>query len=205
MVLRIACVVEGHAERESVPILLRRIAQTVDPELTLEIPQPIRIPKSKLLKAGELERAVDLAARKVDSHGSILIVIDSDDDCPAELGPLLLGRAISSRGDLPVGVVVAKREFEAWFIAAAASLQGQRGLVENLQPPHDPEEISDAKGWLGTRMVGEGSYTSTLDQPALTAVFDLSAARAADSFEKCYREVTRLLARPKTVDPASRP
>jgi hypothetical protein len=36
-------------------------------------------------------------------------------------------------------------------------------------------------------------YREVLDQPALTALFDLSAARRADSFDKCFREVERLL------------
>jgi len=37
-------------------------------------------------------------------------------------------------------------------------------------------------------------YAETLDQPAFAALFDLRAARRADSFMKCCREVARLLA-----------
>ena len=36
---------------------------------------------------------------------------------------------------------------------------------------------------------------SCLDQAALTQIFDMAAARRADSFDKCYREITGLLNR----------
>ena len=42
--------------------------------------------------------------------------------------------------------------------------------------------------------MGSGrNYIETLDQPALAARFDLDLARRADSFDKCYREIIRLL------------
>ena len=31
------------------------------------------------------------------------------------------------------------------------------------------------------------------DQPALAALFDIEQARRADSFDKCYRDIVRLL------------
>jgi hypothetical protein len=120
-------------------------------------------------------------------------MIDADDDCPAELGPRLLEWANHARSDIPVAVVLAKVEFEAWFLAAAASLGGRRGLCQPLMAPPDPERVRDAKGWLSRNMAGSRHYSETLDQAALAAVFDLQAARAADSFDKCYREIRRLI------------
>lgn len=93
----------------------------MDPKVQLEIPNPIRIQRSKLKVAGELEKAVHLAARKVAPERRILILMDADDDCPATLAPALLERARAARGDLAVGVVFATREFESWFVAAAAN------------------------------------------------------------------------------------
>jgi hypothetical protein len=151
----------------------------------------LRIPKSKLIRRGELERAVDLAARKIGGLGAMLLLFDGDDDCPAELGPRLAQRVAEVRNDLPSAVVLAKREFEAWFLAAAESLRGLRGLHADLQPPPDPEAVRGAKEWLAERMAG--GYSETLDQPALAARFDLDMARRAPSFDKCYREVVRLL------------
>lgn len=190
--MRIACIVEGHGEVEAVPILIRRIAASMDPAVYPKVLHPMRVASSKLVKEGEFERAVEFAARKCGVDGAIFIVLDCDDGCPAELGPALLERAVAARTDRRIAVVLAKREYEAWFLAAGVSLRGKRGLPNNLIPPDDPEGIRDAKGWLAERISG-GSYSETTDQPALGAVFDMEAARTADSFDKCYREIVRLV------------
>lgn len=192
--MRVACIVEGHGDVDAVPVLLRRLARTLDPLLPFQVEQPIRVTKSKLLQTGELERAVELAARKIGGAGAIFILLDSDEHCPAELGPALLRRASAVRSDVSISIVLAKQEFEAWFLAAAESLRGRRGLRDDLEPPADPEGIRGAKEWLTGHMVGNQHYVETLDQPALAAVFDLEAARRAASFDKCWRELERLIA-----------
>ncbi len=191
--LRIASIVEGHGECEAVPILVRRIAYTLDPGLTPVVHPVIRVPASKLVKQGEIERAIELATRKNAGQGGVLVLLDCDDGCPAEDGPVLLRRAVQARSDLPISVVLAKREFESWFLAAAESLRGHRGLPNDLAGPPDPEAVRGAKEWLEHRMPPGQAYTEASDQPALTAIFDLDAARRADSFDKCHRELIRLL------------
>jgi len=193
MPLRIACIVEGHGDVAAVPVLLRRICAAIVPFAQLVVDPTIRVPRSKLVKQGEVERSVELAARRMSARGAVLILIDSNGDCPAQLGPLLLDRAKKQRSNLPIGVVLAKREFEAWFLAAAPSLRGKRGLPADLESPADPEAIQGVKEWLTSRMPHDRSYGETLDQAALAAQFDLEAARQSDSFDKCYREVARLL------------
>ena len=192
MTVQISCIVEGHGEMEAVPILIRRIAENLYPELEIRTPPPIRVSRDKVVKAGELERRVEFAARRIRGQGAIFILLDSDDDCPARLGPALLGRALQARSDLPIAVVLAKHEFESWFIAAINSLRGQRGLKENIQPPEKPEAVRGAKGWISRQMENH-SYRETLDQPKLTARFDFDQARRTDSFDKCYRDTVRLL------------
>jgi Domain of unknown function (DUF4276) len=187
-------VVEGHGDIEAVPIVVRRIAEQILLPVIVLVTAPLRIPKSRLVKPGELERAVELAARRVAGGGGVLVVLDSDDDCPAQTGPALLARAASVRNGLPVAVVLAKSEFESWFVAAAESIAGSAGLLVDLQAPPDPESIRGAKEWLTQRMVGTRSYSPTLDQPALARQFDLTMARRADSFDKFHRETARLLA-----------
>jgi hypothetical protein len=191
--MQIAAIVEGHGECEAVPILIRRIAHSLDPALSLEIDPVIRVPASRLIKQGEIERTVEYAARKITGQRGILVLLDCDDGCPAESGPDLLHRAKVARPDLPVSVVLAKREYEAWFLAAAESLRGARGLATDIVRPEQPEEIRAAKEWLTERMSPGRSYSESSDQSALTAVFDMAAARSADSFDKCHREVERLL------------
>ncbi len=121
-------------------------------------------------------------------------MIDADDDCPAMLGPQMQRWAQSARPDIPIGVVLATREFEAWFVAAAESLRGQHGRPDSLTPHPQPESVRDAKGWIADRRPRSQGYSAPVDQPALTRIFDLEMARArSDSFDKCYREITRLL------------
>lgn len=191
MIVHLSCVVEGKGEEQAVPILIRRIAERVDPSLAVQIPKPVLIKRNRL---SELENRVQMAAKKMQGPGGVLILLDGEGECPAQLGPELLRRATQVSGDLPLGVVCAKQEFEAWFLAAAESIGGQRGLPATMQPPADPEAISDAKGWLRGHMPKNRKYSEPRDQPALSAVFDLDQARSrSDSFDKCYREVERLL------------
>ena len=190
---RIVAIVEGHGEVDAVPVLLRRIVERTVPNVAVEVPRPIRVQRHRVLKPGELERAVELAALRAGPDGGILILLDADDDCPAELGPVLLRRAAESQPDQSIRVVLAKAEYEAWFLAAAASIAGQRGVDESASPPPNPESIRDAKGWLSVRMPRGQRYRPTLHQAALSAVFDLDTARASPSFDKMWRDVNSLL------------
>ena len=199
MTVQIGCIVEGHGEVEAVPVLIRRLAANLYPELTVIVPRPIRIAKNKLLQAGGLEKWIEVVSVRVGAQGAIFVILDSDDGCPAELGPELLHRASRVQTGLPVAVVLAKCEFEAWFLAAAESLQGRRGLRKDLHPPSDPEMIRGAKEWLTYRMEGSRTYSETDDQPALAALFDMEQARQADSFDKCYRDIVRLLSELRNV------
>ena len=191
--IRIASIVEGHGECEAVPILIRRIACALDPALNLEVHPVLRVPASRLIKEGEIERAIEFAARKNSRQGAILILLDCEDGCPATEAPSLLRRARSARPDLPVAVVLAKREFETWFLASAQSLGGHRGLPADLMSHPAPEGVRGAKEWLTQKMPPGRGYSESSDQPAFTALFDLDAARRSDSFDKCYREIVRLL------------
>lgn len=193
--VKIAAIVEGHGECEAVPLLIRRIALTIDPGFVPTVLPPLRVPASRLRKNGEMERSVTLASRKLQGRGGILVLIDCDWDggCPAHDGPALLERAKQARSDYPISVVLAMKEYEAWFLAAAESLGGKRGLPENIVAPSVPEGIRDAKGWLAEKMPLGASYSETADQSAFTALFDMEIARRADSFDKCYRDISNML------------
>ena len=196
-VIRIACIVEGQGEKAAVPVLLKRIAREVLPNSPdVLVTQPLlRVHRDKIVKEGEVERSVDLAARKRgQGRGGILILLDADDDCPMELAEELLRRARAERGDQHIRVVLAKREYEAWFLAAARSLAGREGIDESTMPPAQPESIRGAKGWLSRCMPRNSSYSPVYDQRELTRHFDMDAARhSARSFDKLWRDVSALL------------
>jgi hypothetical protein len=192
---RIALIVGGHGETEAVPILIRRIASAHDPGLHVDFVPTFRVPEDRLRKTSELERHVEIAARRLAGDGGILILLDCDWNaaCAKRDAPELLHRARAVRPDIPISVVLACQEFETWFIAAARSLRGKRGLPEDLETPELPEGIRGAKEWLRNRMPRHRPYAETVDQPALTAAFDLQEARRAPSFDKCYRSIEWLL------------
>lgn len=190
-------VVEGHGEEGAVRILIQRVVHLLDPQAYVQVERPIRQPRTALLRSGELERVVQLAASRVRGDGGVLVLIDSDDDCPAEFGPALAARAQAARPDVPVGVVLAHREYEAWFLAAASSLAGQRGLPADLQDHPQPETKRGAKEWLGQRM--PRGYSEPLDQPSFTRSFDLTLALRTRSFRKCVKEIALLTRLPNVT------
>lgn len=159
MVLNLGCIVEGHGEVAAVPVLVRRLQQVLDPGVGLRILSPTRVPRGKLVKSGELqseeiERQVRRLARQLAPPRAILILIDADEDCPKTLAPRIMGCAKKVWPDLSIGVVLAKCEYEAWFLAAFESLRGKRGLAEDLPLVRDPEAIQGAKEFLRKYMAG---------------------------------------------------
>ncbi len=189
----IAPIVEGHGEIEALPALLHRIAADCQASLSLRVNRPIRVKSGSLVHdAAYLRKHVALAAAKAaQENGSVLIVLDCDDDCPAQLGPRLLARAQAVRPDVPCTVALAWREYETWFLAAAASLRGHAGLPATLTAPSQPEALRNAKGWLTQHM--PGPYDPVIHQLAFTRVFDLGQARTSPSFDRLYRKTAALL------------
>jgi hypothetical protein len=190
MPFRIVAIVEGHGEYQAVPVLFRRLVTEMNPELT--IGRPVRQSRGSLLKSDGIERAVQLAVIEAGTDGAVVVLIDSEGDCPAELAPALLARARSARNDIRIAVILAHQEFEAWFLASASSLRGLRRLSQDIDDHPDPEGVRGCKEWLEARMPPNSKYSETADQPAFAAAFDLTLARQAPSFDKLYRELERI-------------
>ena len=190
----ILTIVEGDGEVQAVPVLLRRIALEVAAGNSPRILKPIRVHRSRVINEGVLERYVGLAAQRVGAGGGVLILLDANEDCPARLGPTLLERAQAARPDRRIEVVIAKCEYEAWFLASIESIVGSRTLSRDVDAPPAAESVRGAKEWLSRRM--QVPYRPTTDQPALTARFDMVLARRrAPSFDKMWRAVSALLHR----------
>jgi hypothetical protein len=139
----------------------------------------------------EFRRHLLLAAAKAGDEGWVLILLDADDDCAVQASRQLLARAQLVIPHRMVSVVMAVREYEAWFIAAADSLNGHRGFSFEAGQAVAAEVPRDAKGWLKERIAGR-TYGETIDQPAFTAVMDLEQAHAnSRSFRKLCAEWDR--------------
>lgn len=192
MEAELICIVEGHGDFLSVPILVRRIAFEIDTSLSVRC-RCWRIPKGALIKSGGLEREVETAARRYPDARGLLVLLDSDRDCPATTGPELLGRSLATRPHLPTTVILAKREYEAWFIAAIHSVSQHRDFLSPLSPPPEPEEIVGAKEWLTKRMRPGIAYSETRHQPAFTSMMDFAQAKTSQAFRKLLRDMPRVL------------
>lgn len=186
----VASIVEGDGEVAALPVLLRRLGEWQTPDLYVKVLPPIRVRKDRFLnRAEEFSRHLQLAAAKCGDDGWILVLLDADDDCPATKGAEILeqGRAVIPHRRL--AVVLANREYEAWFIAAAASLDGFRNFhCRHGDELGDAETPRNAKGWIGERIAG-GAYHQTTDQAAFSARMDLEIAHARSrSFRKLCSE-----------------
>ena len=158
----------------------------------MQIARPFRVKRNRVVKNGELERAVQQAVRDRENAGCIMVLLDADEDCPAQLGPSLLQRCRRATG-LPVSVVLANKEFEAWFLGAKESLRGIRGIRADSTPPYDPERISGAKELL-SRNMERRRYLAVDDQAAFADKMDLSVAeQSCPSFGKLVRDVADLV------------
>ncbi len=184
-------IVEGQGEVEAVPILLRRILHSWE-AFACDIRRPIRVKRQRVVKPGELERVLELAAMQPGCR-AVLLLLDAEEDCPAILGPALLERAQKARPDIPCRVVLAKAKYECWFVGSIESLRGQCGIRADAAAPDSPEEMKGAKAWLTQHMEHRRTYQEVDDQPPLTASFDIELAqRSCPSFDKLLRDLRDL-------------
>jgi hypothetical protein len=212
MTLFVAPIVEGETEERCIKIILSRIwrdllsAAELEPLAVLE---PIPASRSALIKDGHLEltimveravRVLRARQRQTDvDRGFVLLLIDADEDCPRRLGPQLLARAKTARTDADIACILAKRELENWFKAAATSLAGVCGLPDDLSVPQNPEDGS-GDTWLThqkQRKERSAKYTKPADAVELAQRMDLQQCRRnSPSFDKLCREFESRMPQP---------
>jgi len=188
---------------QAAPILLRRIWLELLQGEHIDVLQPVRVSRSRVIRrqpggsveisTSEVERAVSFATRKLANSRDnsipslILVLFDSDSDCPATLAPQLL----STLPQANIACVLATVEYETWFVAAAESLGSYLTAPEDHVP--DPEAQRCGKGWIKKRFRGH-KYSETVDQPSMTAKMDLKLCQQrSPSFDKLCRELRKLL------------
>jgi len=114
MISTLLPIVEGQSETHAIGVLLRRLMPHLDLPHA-DIARPFRVKRSKVVRFGELERSIVQAIASRAGVSAVMVLLDADRDCPAELGTNLLGRAAGAT-TLPVSVVIAKIEIEAWVL-----------------------------------------------------------------------------------------
>jgi hypothetical protein len=187
-------IVEGHGELPAFPVLLRRLTLALGVP-GCEISRPIRAARSDLSSEARLRRRVQLAKRQPGCK-AIIVLFDADDDCPRVLVPKVLRWVREECASAPCDVVLANREYEAWFIAGLEELARDpgRGLRPDARSPADPEAVRDAKGYISGCLTTGRSYLPRVDQPRYSAVFDTTIAYArCRSFRKLVAATSGLL------------
>ena len=186
-------IVEGHGELEAVPILLRRLANEQLGLHTLRCLPPFRLSRGKLIKQDELARAIALGRLKMrDLEGPhlILILMDADDECPVHVAQGLRTQHRALFAASRTSIVLAVREYEAWFLAANMSEADHRNLRANTPVHANPEGIANPKAVFERDFLKPGhNYAETVDQPRFTSCMNMVTALRAHSFEKLVREV----------------
>lgn len=192
----IQCVVEGYGEIEALPTLLRRLSATAG-NYDLRYALPIRQNSSKLMTTEGIARAVELALQ-TDDVAAILIVFDGDLDlergediytcfCPKTDLPALRSAAQAAARGVPCEVVVAVKEFEAWFLAGIEGLALVGKTAPDAQCPTNFEVSRSPKALVRDSLL-TGNYNERTDQPALAAVFDIERAhQRSRSFRKLIK------------------
>ena len=144
-------VFEGEGEREALPILVTRIAASLDPPLYPKIVGLYRKGRAELAQPQRLADTVRLCVSQQGKDVRVLVLFDADGDCPATLGPQLQAYAREARPDVPCAVVIANKEYETWFLYAAPSLRGWtdkesgRSIPDDFATPPNAEDIRGAK------------------------------------------------------------
>ncbi len=198
--MRIQPIVEGHGDVAALPVLLRRLIKEAQ-TWSVDVGRPIRVPRGKIVQQAEVERAVRLALLQPEC-GAVLILFDGDRDCPARLGPSVQTWAAARAGNVPCSVVIAHREYEAWFLAAIESLRGYRGVRDDAETHPNPEGPLCAKGQMEARMHADASYLERIDQPALSARAQCDRSSFCSAFRA--RSAARAPTPPATEPPPPR-
>lgn len=188
----IAPIVEGHGEVFAVREIITRIGLELLNGTWIGVAQPFRLDSGKMRKPDELTKAVRISAARVEGPGGVLILRDGDDadiNCPVQLAEML--QPDQNLVSVGVEIVVAYREYESWFLAAADSLRAHPDVRDDATAPMNPEGKRDAKGELEKLMLE--SYKETRHQPKFSALIDLkTASKNSRSFRRMIQAVETL-------------
>jgi hypothetical protein len=186
----IAPIVEGHGEVSAVREIVTRIGLELLAGTWIDVATPFRLDSGKMRKPDELAKAIRIAGARVQGPGGVLVLRDGDDadvDCPVQLAEILR----PGQNLVPVEIVVAYREYESWFLAAADSLRTHPDVRNDAVAPANPEGKRGAKRELEKLMLE--SYKETRHQPKFSALIDLkTASKNSRSFRRMVHAVETL-------------
>lgn len=185
---RLLAVVEGEGEVAAVPALLARVFQHHERYDWF-------VDERRTMKVGALaafRKNIDKYSRylRIQAPDAVLIVLDLDDGCPMNEA-VELASALRLHGlPFPVSIVLAHREYEAWFLASLDSIAAEEPLLRGGSYDGEPESPRDCKGRLSAIMPEGQIYKPTLHQARFTRVLNIDAALAGSrSFRRLVHAV----------------
>lgn len=181
----IGLVVEGAGDQQAFPVLLRKHLNAISRD-DVVLARPINTKgRGRLLKQGELERFVRLAATEPGAAG-VAILCDSNSNPPDELRAELTTRCEQLGFAVPVSPCLAVREFENWIVASAETVAGVELPLEECEGRGAEATI---RQWRAP-----AKYVKPLHQAGLAARIDLDRARArCPSLDRTLRDFESLL------------
>ena len=193
---KLIAIVEGPGEKDAVPALLRRILWERFDRYDIDVSRP-KVTNGKPNLVKRLEDFLGYAL--IERCTAILVLLDSDRDCPAQLARELAQRAAALNLRVPTAVVCAMSAYESWFISSLSDDEGDniRARLEirsSVTAPEDVESIRNAKAWLENHMPHDLGYKETTDQVVLTHYMNLELAHdRSRSFRRVCHAVGELV------------
>jgi hypothetical protein len=186
----IICLVEGEGDEKAVPALITKVLRDIE-RWDWYVGSPIKVSGLGKLRK-RLKLYLSRAAQRKNC-AAILILIDLDDGCPKKEAERLASEIRSLNLALPVAIVFAHREYEAWFLASLPTIAGHYNLPSDIVYEKEVESKRDVKGWFQKQMSGQ-RYSPTSHQKKFTSLIDLELAyEKSRSFRRLYDAIEELL------------
>lgn len=194
---KLSLIVEGDGELTALPNLINRLLQKGFQRYDIVPDYPKNAhTKNNLIKNGGIEDFIGYCVK--DKANAILILLDSDKECPIDIASHLHDRIFKLNLHIPVAIVCAKCEYEAWFLANLDALI-QNGLLKS-DASYDTtkiEEKRDVKGWLSANMPS-GKYKEVTDQLKMTRYIEFERTHELSrSFRRLMHAIEELV---KAID-----
>ena len=194
--LNIVPIVEGDGDIGAFSALLSKIIHGKYQRYDVSVAQG----KGQVVKAngrGNLENKLDKFlghAQNRPNCGAILVLVDSDSDCPVTLAQELYQRSAKIGSKYPVEVVCANPSYESWLLASLDTIRGKCGISADANLTCSPEDVPNPKQWISETMPRGKAYKETIHQTTLSRAIDVCLAhKNSRSFRRLCHAVEELL------------
>lgn len=187
-------IVEGDGEETAAPELIRRFLYEYHQEYLFHVSAINATGRANITTAGGLEKLLEVARRKSDCRGVIVLLdTESAENCARDIAFGLSARAKLLGLPFPIAVVCATCEYESWFLTSLHTI-AEKWLSLNAAFDGDPEQKCNAKEWLSDHNHGGRIYKETLDQVRMTTDLDIPYTVAhSRSFRRLSHAIEELL------------